>query len=110
LENVVKGALAPKGDVPILQAIQPPPQPVFPPPPVFNPPPQAIAPQQVVQTLPPVDPNQLEFDLNKVTKYEDIINAIDRLHEKMNRLEDKLDTIIKNSQSPKKKATGLVES
>jgi hypothetical protein len=28
----------------------------------------------------------------------------------MNRLEDKLDTIIKNSQSPKKKATGLVES
>lgn len=112
LENVVKGALAPKGDVPILQAIQPPPpQPVFPPPPVYsNPTPQAYAPQQVEQTTLPTDPNQLEFDLNKVTRYEDIINAIDKLYDKVNRLEDKIDTLIKNSQSPKKKATGLVES
>jgi len=54
----------------------------------------------------PSDSNQLEFDLNKQTRYEDIINSIDRILERVNRLEDKIDQFIKQS-TPKKKATQL---
>lgn len=108
LENVVKNTIASKPDVPILQAIQPSvPQPVFPQPVVFDNTPTQIAPTSNQLTQ---DPNQLELDLYKVTKYEDIINAIDKLYEKVNRLEDKIDTLIKNTNTPKKKAPGLVES
>lgn len=109
--NVVKGIPA-RPDVPILQAMQQqPPQgvptnvPVVP----QMPPPQQMAPviqQQFVQVAPPppkVDDGQLEFDLNKKTRYEDIVTEIDRLYNKLNKLEDKIDKLTQIVSEEKKK-------
>jgi len=107
--NILKG-LPSRPDVPILQAInhQQPPQPQAVPTnlPVQPqmPPPVQVAPtppQVIVQQ--PVDDNQLLLDLNKQTRYEDIINEIDRIYLKLNKLEDKIDNITKILNERKKK-------
>jgi hypothetical protein len=114
IESIVKGAPASKPDVPILQAIEPTlqanhhvPAPTVQ---TFVPPPQPVQIQQPVQQQILSDPNQLELPLDKATRYEDIINSIDKLYEKMNKLEDKMDLVLKNLNAPKKKAPGLNQS
>lgn len=107
--NILKG-MPSRPDVPILQAInhqQPSPQAV---PTNLHvqpqiPPPVQVAPvlSQVVIQQQPVDDNQLMLDLNKQTKYEDIINEIDRIYLKLNKLEDKIDNITKILNERKKK-------
>jgi hypothetical protein len=54
---------------------------------------------------PYIDPNQLELDLNKQTRYEDIINAIDKLQNSVNILTDKVNTLIDSSNKKKPKVT-----
>jgi len=85
---------------PVLQ--QPVPQPVMQPDFQF-----AAPPVQQVQAFvqPPSDPNQLEFDLNKQTRYEDIINAIDKLENKVNILTDKVNQLIDSNNKKKPKIT-----
>jgi len=56
-------------------------------------------------TQPYIDPNQLELDLNKQTRYEDIINAIDKLQNSVNILTDKVNTLIDSSNKKKPKVT-----
>lgn len=106
MTNILKGAPS-RPDVPILQAInhqQPqviptnlPVQPQIPPQA-----PVAQTPQQI-DTSQPIDDNQLMLDLNKQTRYEDIINEIDRIYTKLNKLEDKIDNVIKILNERKKK-------
>ena len=80
--------------------VQPVPQPVVQPDLQFTAPPV-----QQVQTFvpPPTDPNQLEFDLSKQTRYEDIINAIDKLENKVNILTDKVNQLIDSNNKKKPK-------
>jgi hypothetical protein len=76
--------------------------------PIVQPDFQFIAPpvQQIQETnLPPSDPNQLEFNLNKQTRYEDIINAIDKLENKVNILTDKVNQLIDSNNKKKPKIT-----
>lgn len=106
-----------KPDVPILQAIQQLPQ--IPQGIPTNPPisPDMLPIQVGVPYIPigavilpdiqKEDINQLQFDLNKVAKYDDVIAEIDRLDRKLSRIEDKVDKIIKNIEIPKKKDRGL---
>ena len=56
-----------------------------------------------VVSLPLSDPNQMEFDLNKKVHYEDILNAIDKLENKVNMLTDKINVLIEanNKKKPK---------
>jgi len=94
---------------PVQQQPQPP-RPVYQQPPqqVVQPEYQFVAPSvQQVQAvnLPLSDPNQLEFDLNKQTHYEDIINAIDKLENKVNILTDKVNQLIDSSNKKKPKIT-----
>lgn len=112
--NVVKG-IPSRPDVPILQAIhqQPPvavpviqqPQPQVPQPaPASQPtyiPQQAVAIPEVAS--PKVDDGQLEFDLNRKTRYEDIVAEIDRLYNKITKLEDKIDNLTLVVSEQKKK-------
>ena len=56
-------------------------------------------------TLPTADPNQLEFDLNRQARYEDIINAIDKLENKINILTDKVNILIDSNNKKKPKIT-----
>jgi hypothetical protein len=49
------------------------------------------------------DPNQMEFDLNKQTRYEDIANAIDKLQNTVNILTDKVNILIEASNKKKPK-------
>jgi len=85
-------------------------------PPVSQPVPQQLVqpdlqfvtpPVQQVQPVnqPPSDPNQLEFDLNRQTRYEDIINAIDKLENKVNILTDKVNQLIDSNNKKKPKIT-----
>lgn len=105
--NVVKGIPA-RPDVPILQAVQQQ-QPVLQPqvpvaPQVFTPPPQTFQPVPApVEVAPKIDDGQLEFDLNKQTRYDDIVNEIDRLYNKINKLEDKIDNLTQIVTEQKKK-------
>lgn len=121
--NVVRG-ISSKQDVPVLQAIQQASQspqgiPTNPPIAPEIPPMQTVAPQppQGYVKLPFIEPaackvddNQLEFNLDKVAKYDDVIAEIDRLDRKLTRIEDKVDQIVKNLEIPKKKARGLNSS
>jgi len=56
-----------------------------------------------VAVLPPTDPNQMEFDLNKQTHYQDILNAVDKLENKVNILTDKVNLLLdlNNKKKPK---------
>ena len=54
---------------------------------------------------PATDPDQLEFDLNKQTRYEDIIYAIDKLENKINMLTDKVNILIDSNNKKKPKIT-----
>jgi len=64
-----------------------------------------------INTLNPVstsivsDPDQLEFDLNKRVNYEDIMNAIDKLGNKVNMLTDKINILIDVNNKKKPKIT-----
>lgn len=108
ITNFVKGA-AQKPDVKILQMVQqqPPAQAV----PTNLPVQPFVPPQPQVVAAPPVevykDDNQLEFDLDKVSRYDDVIAEIDRLDRKLNRIEEKLEQIYKIINTPKKKDPGL---
>jgi len=62
---------------------------------------EALPVQQVSQ--PVSDSGQLEFDLNKQARYEDIINAIDKLENKVNMLTDKINTLIDSNNKKKPK-------
>jgi len=110
LTNVIKNALPPP-DVPILQRINPaitgaPPVPAPQPAPqsdyqFFS---QSVQQAQPVQPeQPPSDPNQLEFDLNKVAKYDDVMNYLYTITDRLNKIEDKIDRLLKNGDLPKKK-------
>ena len=74
-----------------------------------------------VQEIVPVnDTSQLEFDLNKATRYEDIVDSLDRIVRRIDNLEimlsninEKLDNLTKNGSTVlknKKKIPGIVES
>ena len=74
----------------------------------------------VTEHVPDTDNNQLEFDLNKATRYEDIVDSLDRIVRRIDNLEimlsninEKLDNLTKNSSTllkNKKKIPGIVES
>ena len=75
---------------------------------------------QVPVQAPIVDNSQLEFDLNKTTRYEDIVESLDRIVRRIDNLEimisninEKLDILTKNGSTllkNKKKIPGIVES
>jgi hypothetical protein len=101
----------------VVQTSQRPPQPVQQPY-IPQPAPQAVqqpalqlfTPPVVQQQVQPVeqsyfDPNQLEFDLNKQARYEDIINAIDKLENKVNMLTDKINMLVDANNKKKPKIT-----
>ena len=108
LTNMLKG-IVPKADVPALQLIQQQQQeqqmrqmqmqPPAPPEGAVNLP--FIVPVQ--DMLPVNDNSQLEFDLNKATRYEDIVDSLDRIVRRIDNLEimlsninEKLDNLTKN--------------
>ena len=64
-----------------------------------------VAPVPPGYSIPPSGPDQLEFDLNKQTRYEDIVNAIDKLQNSINILTDKVNTLIDTSNKKKPKIT-----
>jgi Mg2+ and Co2+ transporter CorA len=125
LTNMLKG-IVPKADVPALQLIQQQQQeqqmrqmqmqPPAPPEGAVNLP--FIVPVQ--EMVPVNDTSQLEFDLNKATRYEDIVDSLDRIVRRIDNLEimlsninDKLDNLTKNGSTVlknKKKIPGIVES
>jgi len=128
LTNMLKG-IVPKADVPALQLIQQQQQQQqqqqmrqmqmqspAPPEGAVNLP--FIVPVQ--ETLPVNDNSQLEFDLNKATRYEDIVDSLDRIVRRIDNLEimlsninEKLDNLTKNGSTllkNKKKIPGIVES
>lgn len=45
------------------------------------------------QVDPRLDPNQLELDFNKTTKYEDVVEAIERLEKKIIIISEKIDAL-----------------
>jgi len=106
MANLLKG-VASKPDVPILQAINS--QhvcvetnlPIQPSNEFIVPVPGTVP--QFTKLQPSTDNNQLMFDFNKQTRYEDVINEIDRVYIKLNKIEDKIDTIAKILNIPKKK-------
>ena len=88
---------------------QQPQQPVQPPPSV---PPEQLLPAQTIANtftavapVAPSDPDQMEFDLNKKIRYEDIMNAIDKLENKVNMLTDKINILIDANNKKKPKIT-----
>ena len=130
LTNMLKG-IVPKADVPALQLIQQQQQqlqqqeqqmrqmqmqPPAPPEGAVNLP--FIVPVQEI--VPVNDTSQLEFDLNKATRYEDIVDSLDRIVRRIDNLEimisninEKLDILTKNGSTllkNKKKIPGIVES
>ena len=133
LTNMLKGRV-PKADVPALQLIQQQQQqlqqqqlqqqeqqmrqmqPPAPPEGAVNLP--FIVPVQEI--VPVNDTSQLEFDLNKATRYEDIVDSLDRIVRRIDNLEimlsninEKLDNLTKNGSTVlknKKKIPGIVES
>jgi exonuclease VII small subunit len=130
LTNMLKG-IVPKADVPALQLIQQQQQqlqqqeqqmrqmqmqPPAPPEGAVNLP--FIVPVQEI--VPVNDTSQLEFDLNKATRYEDIVDSLDRIVRRIDNLEimlsninEKLDNLTKNGSTVlknKKKIPGIVES
>lgn len=130
LTNMLKG-IVPKADVPALQLIQQQQQQLqqqeqqmrqmqmqspAPPEGAVNLP--FIVPVQ--ELLPVNDTSQLEFDLNKATRYEDIVDSLDRIVRRIDNLEimlsninEKLDNLTKNGSTVlknKKKIPGIVES
>ena len=128
LTNVIKNALPPP-DVPILQRINPviaSAPPVIQQPVVYQPAPQPVVQQEyqpigvnapIQQVLEPVDPNQLEFDLDKRANYDDVMNYLYTITDRLNKIEDKIDRLLKNTELPKKKVnpqpqsnSGLVQS
>jgi hypothetical protein len=125
LANILKG-IPPPPDVPLLQHINQQSQPVAVVTPVEVP---NIAPLELPDSvhavsnsgIPPgsnnwraySDPNQLELPLEKIAKYDDIINAFDKFYERLGRLEDKIDKVIAFIASQpqyKKKLRGLKDS
>ena len=130
LTNMLKG-IVPKADVPALQLIQQQQQQLqqqeqqmrqmqmqspAPPEGAVNLP--FIVPVQEI--VPVNDTSQLEFDLNKATRYEDIVDSLDRIVRRIDNLEimlsninEKLDNLTKNGSTllkNKKKIPGIVES
>ena len=128
LTNMLKG-IVPKADVPALQLIQQQQlqqqeqqmrqmqmQSPAPPEGAVNLP--FIVPVQEI--VPVNDTSQLEFDLNKATRYEDIVDSLDRIVRRIDNLEimlsninEKLDNLTKNGSTVlknKKKIPGIVES
>ena len=56
---------------------------------------QAVpAPVYASPTQEPSDPNQLELNFNKVTRYEEVVEAIERLETKINILTAKVNEVI----------------
>ena len=107
LTNILKN-IAPPQDVPALQRINPAinQQMYQQPEPQLAPVVVQPAPTTIQQELPPQlvsDPGQLEFDLNRVTKYDDIMNYLYTITDKLNKIEDKIDKIVKSDDLPKKK-------
>jgi hypothetical protein len=85
------------------QLQQPPQQPVQPPPSELIPAQTIVNTYTAVVPVLPSDPDQMEFDLNKKIRYEDIMNAIDKLENKVNILTDKINILIDatNKKKPK---------
>ena len=78
--------------------------------------PQQVAPQFVELPTQPViqpvnqqsfDPNQMELDLNKTAKYDDVINKLDEVMVKLKNIEQKIDNLkVENLRQKKKKVSG----
>lgn len=66
-----------------------------------TPPPVATMPVPVIETSPPELSPQLEFDFNKKVRYEDVIEAIEKLEKKIIIINDKVDQLL----TDKKKLT-----
>jgi len=101
--GIMKASGIPVQQVQQQRAPQPPPAlPLAPPPSDFQ---FVTSSVQQLQSVNQVvsDPNQLEFDLNKQARYEDIINAIDKLENKINILTDKINTLIDSNNKKKPK-------
>ena len=64
--------------------------------PVFVPAPVYTNPQ------PETNKDQLEFNFNKVTRYEDVIEAIEKLENKVNTINEKLDLLLQDKKKLKK--------
>ena len=93
----------------IIASRQPQPTPA---PPVFVPSPPAFVPPPVQQNNTPIaeainstvlvkDDSQLEFNFNKVTRYEDILEAIEKIERKINMINEKLDQLTLDKKKPK---------
>jgi len=52
-------------------------------------------------TEPTIDTNQLELDLDKHAKYDDVMNYLYTITDRLNKIEDKIDKLIKNGSLPK---------
>ena len=74
--------------------------------PEFVPQVQAVTPVTIQSLAPvsvPVDSNQLELDFNRVTRYEDVVLAIEKLENKVNMVNEKLDLLLADKKKLKTK-------
>ena len=60
--------------------------------------PQVQVQMPVMVNAPVQDDNQLEFNFNKVTRYEDVVEAIEKLENKINMINVKLDQLIEDKK------------
>jgi len=68
-------------------------------PPVLVPPPVPVMQVPVVAPSVPAEPsNQLEFNFNKVTRYEDVVESIEKLQSKIDIINVKLDNLIQDKK------------
>jgi hypothetical protein len=68
-------------------------------PPVTLPSPVPVMQAPVVAPPLPVEPdNQLEFNFNKVTRYEDVVESIEKLQSKIDIINVKLDNLIQDKK------------
>lgn len=69
--------------------------PPMPPPPMPMPPLPSLPDAGLVPVVPQVDPSpQMEFDFNKKVRYEDVIEAIEKLEKKINIINEKVDQLL----------------
>lgn len=112
--EVLKQELTKVLAVPAAMQPQIPPQMVPVQPPIQQPPQVQIAPPVQFTPAVPSDPNQLEFDLEKRAKYDDIVNRLDEIDVKLANIVKLIEGL--NQPKPtivrekKKKVSGIIQS